>query len=545
MQRVQRQRRILLVFSLFFFAAAILTGRVFFLQIVTGYSYAWESVAQRSLRYDYYPAGRGQILDRNGKSLLDTHWVPVHVFFTPLVDEETNDILQRHVEGSGLGQVYALSDNEKLLAELGNTPREGVVSTFSKVRYGRNALASHVTGYIQRSGASGPTGLEKSFSTELFAGRPFSLAAFVDARGSLVPGLGYRDLRSVDQARPYNIITTIDSEKQRAVEQTLAREGKSAAVVVMEPRTGDILAMASYPQLNSWEMYNGVSSLRMRELQNDPRAPFVNKAIQQYPPGSVFKVVLAAAALESGLLGINEHYVCTGSIVVGDAVISCFGGEAHGEVALQEALALSCNSYFIWLGQKLGRQAITDAAEQFKLGIRTGIPLEERAGSIPAVADLPFLGNLAHFSIGQGQVLATPLQLTRMMAIIANNGLDVYPRLVSEIIDNQGRSVRRYPAYTGSRVMQPAVARRLKTMLASVVESGTGQVVQSSYFTAIGKTGTAETSRQNISHSWFAGIAEINGKQFAATVFLEDSRDSSAAAIFRSVMEQIARQAKD
>ncbi|MBS4007880.1 MAG: hypothetical protein KGZ45_05590 [Clostridium sp.] len=545
MHRVQRHKRILITFVFFFLFVVMLVGRVFFLQVVTGHHYAWESVAQRSLRYDYYPTGRGQILDRFGKSLLDTHWVPIHVVFPSIADERTNDILQRYTGNMNLGQVYSLSDDENLQFKLGNLPREGIVSTFSKIRYGRNALASHVTGYIQRSGASGPTGLEKSFSDELFAGRPFSLAAFVDARGSLVPGLGYRDLRSVDQTRPYSVITTIDSQKQRVAEQVLAREGESAAIVVMEAKTGDILAMASYPQLNSWEMYSGVSSQRMRELQNDPRAPFVNKAIQQYPPGSVFKVVLAAAALESGFAGKEENYVCTGSIEVGDVLISCFGGEAHGEVDLHEALALSCNSYFIWLGQNLGRQAVTAAAERFKLGSRTGIPLEERAGNIPAVADLPFLGNLAHFSIGQGQVLATPLQLTRMMAIIANNGLDVYPRLVSEIINNQGRRVRYYPAYRGSRAMQPAAARRLRSMLAAVVESGTGQSAESPYYAAIGKTGTAETAKRDISHSWFAGIAEIKGKQLAVTVFLEDSRDGSAAAIFRSVMEQIVMQAED
>ncbi|MBT9167146.1 MAG: hypothetical protein DDT19_00470 [Syntrophomonadaceae bacterium] len=113
-------------FQYFFLFAVTLVGRVFFLQIVTGDNYAWESVAQRSLRYDYYPTGRGQILDRNGKSLLDTHWVPVHVIFTSLADEETNDILQRHNGSSRLGQVFALSDNEKLLAKLGPSPREGV-----------------------------------------------------------------------------------------------------------------------------------------------------------------------------------------------------------------------------------------------------------------------------------------------------------------------------------------------------------------------------------------------------------------------------------
>lgn len=523
----------------FFLATLALTGRIFRLQVVEGHRHAWRSVAQRSLRYDYKPTGRGQILDRNGVSLLDTRHVPVHVFFEPLLDEETRQILANHTRLVPNRQVYAIADQYRLLRDLGDTPREGVVPAVEETRYGKNALAPHVTGYIQKSGASGPTGLERTFDDELSAGRPFSLAAFVDAHGNLIPGLGYRDLRGDDPRKPYDLVTTIDNAMQRIVETILARENKSAAVVLMEPKTGDILAMASYPQVKPWEMYSGVSSQRMQELQNDPRTPFINKAIQQYPPGSVFKVILAAAALETGMVGLQEGYVCSGSIEVGDTSISCFNGEAHGEVDLQRALTVSCNSYFVWLGQKLGRETITDTAAKFKLGKPTGIPLDERAGNIPAPEAMPFLGNLAHVSIGQGQILTTPLQLARVMAIISNDGLDVYPRLITEITDNSGRTVRRYPSYSGSRVLQPAAARRLKVMLADVVASGTGRSAQSGLYTAIGKTGTAETSRAGLSHSWFAGIVELNGKTLVATVFIEDRREGSATSVFRTIMEAL------
>jgi penicillin-binding protein 2 len=539
MSRLQRQKRIVIFLLLFLLTGFAFLGRIFHLQVLHGASYARRSVAQRSLRYDYVPTGRGQIVDRDGVSLLGTEWVPVHVLFEPLLDEQTRSILATYTKIRENQSVYVFPDNSRLVRALQGIPRDGVVRAFEEIRYSRGNLATHVTGYIQKSGATPPTGLEKAFNNELSAGRPFTLAAFVDARGELVEGLGYRDLRGSDPRKPYSIVTTINSGIQAAAEQALAREKASGAIVVMDPKTGDILAMASYPQVNPWEMYRGVSEERMQQLMKEDM-PFINRATQQYAPGSVFKVILAAAALEEGLQGLHEPYLCTGSIQVGDKTKDCYNNIAHGEVDLHAALTHSCNGYFIWLGQKLGRDQIAETAERFYLGKPAGVPLEEKAGYIPQPSEMPYLGDLANTSIGQGDVLITPLQAARMMAVIANDGINVYPRLVSQVINNYGNTVRRYPSYTGNRVLHPAAARRLQTMLANVVTYGTGRYAQSQEYTVAGKTGTAEKGK--ISHSWFAGYTEINGQTLATSVFLENRAEGSATVTFRALMEAINKQ---
>jgi penicillin-binding protein 2 len=537
MSRIQRQKRIVLLLLFFMLAGFSLLGRVFYLQVLHGHRYARANINQRTLRYDYRPTGRGQILDRDGHSLLNTRWEPVYVLFEPLLAADTRAILERH-HGAATARVVAVPANSTLARELGTMPREGVVPAMEETRYGQNGLAAHVTGYIQKSGASEPTGLEKWFNEALSAGRPYSLAAFVDAHGNLVEGLGIRDLRGEDPRRPYSVQTTIDAGMQRAVEQALTAAGHSSAVVIMDPQNGDILTMASHPWVNPWEMYGGVSAERMRRLQQDSGLPFINKAIREYPPGSVFKVILTAAALSEGFVGAASRYTCQGSIDVGDRTVRCFNGTAHGELDLDGALTVSCNSYFVWLGQKLGRPAISGTAEKFMLGRPTGIPLEEKPGLIPAPEAMPLLGQLANTSIGQGDVLVTPLQLTRMMAAIANDGTDVYPRLVSEVMDNQGRTVQYYPAYKGNRVLSPAAARRLQAMLQAVVDEGTGRAAQSSFYRAAGKTGTAQAGGSGQSHSWFSAIVNMNGRTLVATVFLEN-QSSGATNLFRQIMESL------
>jgi penicillin-binding protein 2 len=539
MSRLQRQKRIVFFLMFFLLLGFALLGRVFYLQVLHGPRYAQTNVNQRSLRYDYNPFGRGQILDRDGQSLLDTRWVDVHVLFEPLLEADTQAILARHVPEGAKRQVHVFPTNSRLVRELGAAHREGVVPAVNELRYGPNSLAAHVTGYIQKSQASEPTGLEKTFYDELSTGRPFTLAAFVDAHGNMLHGLGIRDLRNQDSRRPYSIKTTIDSSMQASVEATLTKANISSAVVIMDPKNGDILTMASYPWIAPVDIYSGVSNERMNTWNNDPGSPFLNKAIQQYPPGSVFKVILVAAALEEGIIRPDDHFTCTGSYEVGDKTISCYEGNVHGELNMQQALAVSCNSYFVWLGQKLGRQTVTDTAKKFKLGQLTDLPLDEKPGLIPAPEDMPNLGHLANTSIGQGDVLTTPLQLTRVMSIIANDGLDVYPRLVTEVIDNNGLAMQRFPSYKGSRVISPTAARRLQTMLSAVVDSGTGTHAQSTLYNAVGKTGTAKSGPDDYHHSWFSAIIELNGRTLTATVFIQDSKDGRATQLFKKIMESL------
>ena len=540
-KRIQRQKRIVVLTLLILFIGFALLGRVFQLQILQGTQYARIAVTQRSLRYDYKPSGRGQILDRTGVSLLDTQWKPVTVLFEPILDMETRAILHKHPGYNRNTAVHVFDADHPILGELGDVPRDGVIQAIEEDRYGQNSLASHVTGYIQKSGANPPVRLERAFNEELSIGQPFSLAAIVDARGNLVEGLGYRDWRGDDPARPYSIITTIDSQIQAAVEQALQTADKSGAVVVMDPTNGDILAMASYPEIKPALLYTGLSATKEAQIEKEAhRQHHVNKATESYEPGSVFKVVLAAAALENGL--ITETYECTGAIELSDNTsISCFNDYAHGEVNLHQALTVSCNGYFVWLGQKLGRQTLQEKAEAFKLGTTTGIPLGESAGNIPSPEEMPYLGDLGNVSIGQGDVLVTPLQITRMMATIVNNGRDVYPRLVSEIIDTSGNTVREFPVYTGTTVIHPAVARNLKSMLTDVVELGTGRDAYSEQYTTGGKTGTAETAVKDEHHSWFTGFVETSNKPLIVTVFMHGSENGRAIPIFNHIVRQTSR----
>jgi penicillin-binding protein 2 len=261
-------------------------------------------------------------------------------------------------------------------------------------------------------------GLELYFNEQLSASRPTTLAAVVDAQSRLVAGLGYRDWRDDNPRSPHDVVTTLDSRIQALTETIGKKYLEQGAIVVLEPKTGDILAMASFPDYPAARMYSGISQAELDELNKDPRLPFINRAIHAYAPGSVFKLVLAAAALDSGLA--NHLYTCEGGIGVGDRTFSCYNGNAHGQLTLKKALADSCNAYFIHLGQLLGREQVLEYARRFGLGEATGITLYgEKAGRLPTLDELPFLGDLANTSIGQGLVATTPLQLARLVTIIS------------------------------------------------------------------------------------------------------------------------------
>ncbi|HHX75733.1 MAG TPA: hypothetical protein GX699_12585, partial [Firmicutes bacterium] len=261
-----------------------------------------------------------------------------------------------------------------------------------------------------------------------------------------------------------------------------------------------------------------------------------------YAVGSVFKVIVAAAALEEKLPAAGEFFVCDGSYELGDRQISCFAGIAHGKLDLQQALVTSCNGYFVDLALRLGKEKVVDMAKRFKLGKTTGIPLGgEEAGNIPEAADLPYGGDVANLAIGQGAVTATPLQLARVMSILANQGRDVYPRLVSKVTDKNGNTVRNYPVQHGSLVVAPALARKLQQMLVPVVETGTASPAKSTRYRAAGKSGTAQLAGKDYNRSWFAGMVDTGTETLVAVVLLEEhyAGEPTASAVFRRLMEAV------
>ena len=183
-------------------------------------------------------------------------------------------------------------------------------------------------------------------------------------------------------------------------------------------------------------------------------------------------------------------------------------------------------------------------AGRFKLGETTRLPLgNEMAGNIPTVSELVYPGDLANTAIGQGLIAATPVQLARMMAIIINDGRDIYPRLVTAIIDKNGNNVQKYPVQYGSNVISFRVAKRLQAMLRTVVTHGSAQAADSNLYTAAGKSGTAETGRAGINHSWFAGYVDIKGHKLVAVVFVEEwsEHQATASRIFGQIMTEVAQ----
>ena len=270
-----------------------------------------------------------------------------------------------------------------------------------------------------------------------------------------------------------------------------------------------------------------------------PDSPFLNRALQAYAVGSVFKPVLAAAALEAGLA---PEYDCNGAVVVDGQIFRCAGGVPHGEVDLSAALAKSCNGYFIRLGQQLGAQALLQQAQALGFGRSIGLAegLIAQSGALPGAEELAQSGQLANFSFGQGSLLATPLQVAAMMNTIANGGVYRAPCLLDCVLDEtSGEELSAFARPQAERVLTEQTAAALRTMLEQTVAEGTAQDASGLPGGAAGKTGTAQTGqftaegkeRKNL---WFAGLYPAEDPQYTIVV-LQDGQTQAAvssAAVF-------------
>lgn len=515
MSKNDRQIRIVVFLSFLALAFLLSFGKVFYLQVIKGEKFAAAAVAQRTAAF-VYDSGRGDILDREGRKLHS-----------------------REVK-----QVYG---PETMIGSFSRFPAGGL-NVMSEIRYSEDSLASHVTGYIKKPRSplqpqDGICGLERTFNQELW-GMPAAIGVIVDAKKEVVPGIGLLKWESNHFFRPYDVITTIDFDLQKIVEDTGESLIKKGAVVVLEAESGDILAMASFPCLPVEKLYGGLTNEDMKNMEGD--GVFLNRALRQYAPGSVFKTVLAAAALEKGLPEVPGLFVCDGSYELGNSAVKCIHGTAHGVLDLPAALAASCNGYFINLAQRLWEEdesSISEMAGRFKLGRVSSIPLGgEMPGYIPVPEDIRYGGDLANMAIGQGLVAVSPLQLARLMAMITNGGRTVYPRLVMKITDKNGSTVRNYPSQYGPRVLKGETVEKLQKMLQTVVSEGTAASANSPLYRAAGKSGTAELDGADFSHSWFAGYVNIDNNNLAAAVFIEEWRPDreTASVVFRQIMEKAA-----
>ena len=399
-------------------------------------------------------------------------------------------------------------------------------------RYFSAPIAPHLIGYLNGDG-QGVAGIEYAYDSLLQGGSTREdVYCVTDASGNLIETDTPRILYT--QGTGSGIMLTLDATLQRICEG-IASQMDRGCILVMECATGRVRASVSVP---SFDPYNVAASIRLDDTS------LINRAVSAYNVGSVFKPILAAAALEAGV-DPRAQYECTGAIDVNGHVYHCFNNEAHGMLDLETALEQSCNCYFVQLGLQLGAERIHEAAALAGMGRATAIGgnLRTASGNLPDARQLEDLGQLASISFGQGALTATPLQVAAALNIFANGGRYVEPSFVEGVVNEYTRQVTQsLYAPIQRQAISPETAETVRNMLIAVVEDGIGQAAQPAGGGAGGKTGTAQTGRteesgREIVNAWFAGFWPASRPQYTIAVMLDEGTRSStdAARIFSDV----------
>ncbi|MGN1081431.1 MAG: peptidoglycan D,D-transpeptidase FtsI family protein, partial [Acutalibacteraceae bacterium] len=329
---------------------------------------------------------------------------------------------------------------------------------------------------------------------------------------------------------------TIDCRIQKICEDAAEEMLPVGAIIVQDISTGDIKACVSMPTYSVTDVASAMDA---------ENSPLINRAFTAYNVGSVFKLCVAAAAIESGI-DTDYEYECTGKITLGSTSYNCNNRNGHGVLDMTGGLCNSCNTYFINLALKTGASAIFQMAEKMGFGRSKELcsSIISASGNMPSLDELQnHIGELANFAFGQGKLLATPLQISGMVTAIANGGLYLEPSLVLGTTDSDGEiTVTR--KVESERIMSSKTAAKLREMMIQVVENGTGKNAGISAG-AGGKTASAETgwiiNGESATQCWFSGFFPAENSKYTVTVLAENgsSGSSSAAPVFAKIAESI------
>lgn len=534
----------------------VLLARLGWVCLVNGHSLARRAVEQRSADA-VVCLSRGPIFDRNmeplvggasarlGPILEGEDFAHAVAIFPQSISGSPENLqkLEAIVPGAQAGGPRVVRLPERHSEAIVKLAREvrGIVPIGIANRW--SGLAAHVVGYLTGSQV-GADGIEAAFEQILGGsqkGREV-VRIMCDPNGRDIPGLGAR-LAVSGQARGW-VRLSIDSRVQAAAERAFDKRapGSAGAVVVMDPWTGQVIAMVSRPSYDQ----NNVSSALARS-----DAPLLNRALHPYYPGSVFKVVVAATALAEGARTPESVYHDSGTIQAGGHLFKCHAQErgGHGDITFRDAMAHSCNTAFVDTALSIGATPIVDTARALGIGsydLTASVRLPNAStGQTPPRGRRMAPAELANFALGQSVVEMTPLEAAVMMSAVANGGILRRPTLVMETFDSGlGGKVEMRCDAVGTRVLDPDVALDLKSMLSAVVSYGTAEATLGGR-NAAGKTGTAQTGRidgsgQPIYNAWFVGFVPQDRPRIVITVLVEGSESGAdiAAPIFGDICEQ-------
>jgi penicillin-binding protein 2 len=544
-----------------------------FLQVVEHQRYEElaENNHQRTLALR---APRGVLFDRFGKVLVENR----HSFTISIVREHSTDlshtvrllsqvagldqaqveqIVARHrgepayrpiviVEDASLAQVAAVRAR-RLESELPDV----LVQEVPTRRYPSDAMAAHLFGYVGEandaqvaSGASqgaiiGQQGLEKAYN-DLLMGKDGAKVVAVNSLG--------REIRTLDEVRPVEgrrLQLTIDADLQKAAEDGFRHAGFNGAALIMDPRNGEVLTYASLPSYDPNDFAVGIDRGTWQSLNTDKLRPLQNRVLQgRYSPGSTFKIVVATAALEEGLVDSSFRVNCSGGATFFGRYYKCHLKGGHGSVDMRHAIEKSCNVYFYTLGNMLGVDKIHKWAEKLGLAGKTGIDLpNEQESIVPSTewkrkrtGEKWYAGETISVSIGQGQVSVTPASLAVMISTVANGGPRVTPHVIKAVDEGQGQGFQpvKPPAVADRVAFRPDTLAALHDGLWMVVNAaGTGGRGRVEGRDVAGKTGTAQvisnegrararnSGRDLRDHGWFVFFAPKDNPEISGVIFGE------------------------
>jgi penicillin-binding protein 2 len=572
-------------------AFGLLAGGFWFFQIVQHprFKELAESNHQRTLAL---AAPRGVIYDRSGRVLVENRrslnisivrehtrdldrTIRLLAGVTGVGEQHVREVIERHrrepayqpivvIQDATLAQVAAVAAR-RLDFEAGDVHIQEVPTR----TYPDQSLAAHLIGYVgeasdqQTSDESvpigaviGQSGVERIYNKMLMGED--------GARRVVVNSMG-REIRTIDQIDPVEgrrVQLTLDYAMQRAAENAFHAYGYAGAAIILDPRNGDVLTQVSLPAYDPNAFATGIDRAAWQALNTDQLRPLQNRAIQgRYSPGSTFKIVVATAALEEGVVSPEHRVYCPGGATFYGHYFKCHKAGGHGSVNMREAIEKSCNVYFYTLGNMLGVDRMHEWAEKLGIAGKSGIDLPNEIESIIPSTEWKkqrynekwYAGETISVAIGQGQLSVTPMSMAVMMATVANGGTRLVPRIVKAVDEGQGwQTLPAPPNPFKPFLMKPSTVSALHEGLWMVVNrAGTGTRARIEGRDVSGKTGTAQvisntgkerargkTTRDLRDHGWFVFFAPRDNPEVAGVVFAEHSEHgTSAAPIARHVIE--------
>lgn len=603
-ESVSDPKRRNIIISCFLGISAAITARLWYLQIVKGSDFSVASARNR-VREITRPAPRGLIYDRYNKILLSNRLffdliiipqylqnkpktlsivselfhIPLEQIERKLLESQANPkfVPVRIKRNLTLHEVATLESNKFFLpgVDVDSAPRRDYLGNESAHLFGYlgevtskelDILNSQVTNYQYRVGSIiGKTGIERKYERYLRGGEGRD-ALLVDALGRLQPDSSLDFALSLNRPaqRGNDVYLTIDSDLQNVAME--AFRNKNGAVCAIDPNNGEILVYLSNPNYKLGIYQDGLTIEDWQNLRSNPFKPLLDKVTGgAYPPGSTFKVIVAIAALEEGVITPDRKFNCPGYFVLGNGRWKCWKHTGHGSVSMSSALQLSCDVYFYNVGNLVGIDRIAKWGRLFGLGERSGLDLNmELPGISPSTEwklrtkGLPWLsGDTINASIGQGFNLCTPLQILNAFAAVGNGGTLYKPHFLKKIIDSQGKTIFEEKQTPIRQIkMNPANLAIVKKGLQDVVQAqdGTAKKARVAGFTVSGKTGTAQTSAlkftkgisqediafRALDHAWFASYSPSDIPEIAVVVFSEydgGGGGANAAPIAQQIIE--------